>query len=77
MEIKKKNAFLFTIEVKILNMIKLFTGIICRDYYFQMTEVKAAQYESEKNFRSKLSEMTKTNGKAVETLQVTLVIFMH
>ncbi|XP_060555109.1 protein FAM76A-like [Ruditapes philippinarum] len=35
----------------------------------QMTEVKAAQYESEKTFRSKLSDMTKTNGKAVETLQ--------
>ncbi|XP_045196648.2 protein FAM76B-like [Mercenaria mercenaria] len=35
----------------------------------KMTEVKAAQYESDKSFRTKLSELTKKNTEAVETLQ--------
>lgn len=35
-----------------------------------MTEVKAAQYESEKSYRTKLQELTKKNAETVEVLQV-------
>lgn len=35
-----------------------------------MTEIKAAQYESEKSFRTKITELSKTNSEAVESLQV-------
>lgn len=35
----------------------------------KMTEIKAAQYESEKSFRTKLTELAKQNLDAVETLQ--------
>lgn len=35
-----------------------------------MTEVKAAQYESEKSYRTKLQELAKKNAETVEVLQV-------
>jgi len=35
-----------------------------------MTEVKAAQYESEKLYRAKLTEMAKKNAETVDILQV-------
>jgi hypothetical protein len=35
-----------------------------------MTEIKAAQYESEKSLRTKLADLSKLNFEAVESLQV-------
>lgn len=35
-----------------------------------MTEVKAAQYESEKSFRTKLQDMAKKSTETIESLQV-------
>lgn len=35
-----------------------------------MTEVKAAQYESEKILRTKLTDISKKNMETLETLQV-------
>lgn len=42
-----------------------------------MTEVKAAQYESEKSFRTKLQDMTKKSTETIETLQVSELTRPH
>lgn len=39
-----------------------------------MTEVKAAQYESEKSFRTKLAELSKKSSESVDQLQVSLFV---
>ena len=37
---------------------------------FQITEIKAGQYESEKSFRLKIADITKKSDETIETLQV-------
>ena len=47
---------------------------LCFLIIFQITEIKAAQYESEKTFRAKIQDLSKKNSEYSEILSVSITV---